>query len=473
MTTNAYIPEAIAIAKIQEFETRYDLLQYQLEGWSIWPLFRSRLTRRLQNFTIDYGAPNAFRKSELIPIACRDFASYFSLRKSRFVAVGYASNLLDKDGESFKDIFFDELLESLPEFSKIEHLVGKSFLLEREHARIKADITTTTIKLIAGILARVYPPSDDLIRIAKAINQSVREGLALSEWEERSVTVSLQNFHWQKKLYSLLLRRLAPSFLFLVTAYGDHALIAAARELHIEVVEFQHGFIDRYHVGYSWTSYAKAYKTCMPIPDRIFLYGEHWMSELLVNGFWNSELFPVGSLRLDEHRSNEDVIKEDRYSILVTTQGVDTPGLMSFLTEFLKLAQDKLDFNLYIKLHPGEHNKDIYQAAFQSCKQVVILLSSEQPGTLEMILRSHLHLSIYSTCHYEALCLRTPTAILALTGYEHVSDLYERGYAPLIHTPQELLDYVLQTPKDNLSKEIVDYYFKPDALKNMKKELAL
>jgi len=172
------------------------------------------------------------------------------------------------------------------------------------------------------------------------------------------MSIHLRRFYWSKRLYRQLLRRIRPRYLLLITAYFNYPIVAAAKELGITVVEFQHGVIDRHHSGYSWTAYARPYKAAMPIPDRLFLYGRFWQDELAANGFWDRELRPVGSLRMDQYCQAQIERPAREKLFVVTTQNIDADPLIAFLKDFVALARERLAFRLVIKLHPGEYDKN-------------------------------------------------------------------------------------------------------------------
>jgi hypothetical protein len=259
---------------------------------------------------------------------------------------------------------------------------------------------------------------------------------------------------------------------------GEYNIVAAAKELGLKVIEFQHGFIDRYHTAYSWSAYALPYKASMPIPDRIFLYGVHWQQELTANGFWREELCPVGSLRMDQYRKikamNKGGKEEDVYTIVLTTQGMDVEGVIAFVSDFLAAASGQLNYRLYIRLHPDyETDKSPYVGAFRTNNHVQVLLGNEQPSTFELLTRAHLHLSISSTCHYDALGLGVPTVILPFVTHEIILPLHKAGHAFLVQTPQELVNIALQCKNYVVPDKVVELYFKPGALENMKRELGV
>jgi hypothetical protein len=75
---------------------------------------------------------------------------------------------------------------------------------------------------------------------------------------------------------------------------------------------------------------------------------------------------------------------------------------------------------------------------------------------------SDLHLSIYSACHFEALGIGTPTAILALPGHELVQELAARGDAILIDSPERLADLVTRRSWGTVTAQTSDRYFRRD-----------
>ncbi|MDY6868729.1 MAG: hypothetical protein SVT56_12670, partial [Chloroflexota bacterium] len=285
-------------------------------------------------------------------------------------------------------------------------------------------------------------------------------------------------FSWRKKFYSYLLSRIKPQYLLVNCAYsnGNHSIVAAAKECRITVIEFQHGILGEHHPGFSWTEYAHPYKHEMPLPDYIFLYGEHWKQRLLMNKFWHTdELRVVGSLRMEQYRQKRRTPRREEKCILtLTTQGIVTENLIEFIAEFLNIAEGQLDFELNLKLHPGEESKALYEASLGDNPHVHILLNKEEPSTFSLLVDSNLHISISSTVHYEAMALGIPTIILPLVEvFEQILQFQEEGAVYVAKTPQELLDIVLCYQEIEITSDIGELLFKRGALENMKKELTM
>jgi hypothetical protein len=103
---------------------------------------------------------------------------------------------------------------------------------------------------------------------------------------------------------------------------------------------------------------------------------------------------------------------------------------------------------------------------------VRVISGSEAPSTFELLSSADLHLSISSACHYDALGLGVPTVIIPLANCDWVLSLHRAGHAFLAKTPKELLEIVSRLGRGGgVPDELGAYYFRPNALENMKRAL--
>lgn len=465
----ASVPLAVSDALIREMEEKCDLLQYTVDGWSVWPLLRFLVQFALTH--VARGKAARFPRSLRLALALQDLPGLLSPRRARYVVKTYNAYLRSEpENGLYRDIFFDDLLVEIGDYFKIESVTNRSFVSRRKSALIKSDVTTTFLDLLTSFLTRVGGPRC-ISGIASDFSACLMRELDLERFTPEWTARILRQFYWAKQLYRWLLARIQPEYLFLTSA-KNYALVAAAKELQIKTVEFQHGAFDRHKSGYSWSTYALDCKIRMPIPDRIFLYGDYWKQELEANGFWKDSLRSVGSLQVDRYRQHS-FQNGETYTIVLTTQSLDVERVIAFVAEFLEIAKGQLDFRIYIRLHPSEPDKEPYTAAFGGNKYVQVFLSNEQPPTLELLARADFHAAIYSTCHYEALGLGTPTIILPFTGYKKMLHLLETGYAFLARTPQDMLDIIFKSRCHKVPGEVGEQYFKPGAVENMKRELGI
>lgn len=457
---------------ISQLEIEHDLLQYTVDGWCVWPMLRSVVAALLVTYTTD--TRNHLRWFERAAIAVQDIPELLTVHKARYVVKTYSSARAEQEGYLYKDLYFDDLLKDVGDYFKIESINNKTFLTRSRASLIPSDLTACSFELISNALFRTNYPGD-ILEIANRISATLQRVPGLEALTTQRVTGTLLYFYWSKRLYAWLLRRIQPEYL-LVADPSEYNIVAAAKERGIKVVEFQHGLVYRHHPAYAWSTYALDYKASMPIPERIFLYGKYWQEELAATGFWREELCPVGSLRLDQYRKLRATKKDEVCIIVLTAQGTDTAQLIAFISDFLKKAEGRLAFHLTIKLHPVYDTckeKELYEAAFAANKHVCVLLGSEPPSTFELLAQAHVHVSISSTCHYEALGLGVPTVILPLTGHQVVSHLHTEGHAFLAQTASDLLDILVQPQNYQVPQELSERYFTANALENIERELGV
>lgn len=453
---------------LQSIETKHDLLQYTLDGWSVWCLLRFPLQLAL----VTPGTVPASRVplGKRIELSAREAPRVVRPGGARYVVKTYSSGLVEREGEHYKDIWFDDLIRELGSVFKMEQVNNLMFAGRRARALIPSDVTTSAIELLASLLARVWRPSRAMI-VAQVLSRVLQQETGGSILSEEDVALRLRLFLAHKLLYRRILASIRPRFL-LVADPSEHATIAAAKELGVTTVELQHGgTTDRYHSGYSWTAYAIPHRSTMPIPDRLFLYGDHTKREVDEHGFWGDTIRVVGCPRVDQYRNRWVGPQADGPVVLLTT-GASIAETIAFMADFLRATRDLRSLQLWVKLHPVyEAGPEPYLQAFQGDDRVRVLSGSEDPSTFELLTRASIHVSVSSSCHYDALGLGIPTAILALPTHEIVLPLHRAGHAMLARTPADLVQIVSGWRSHRVPAAVSDYYFKPDSIRNMRTDL--
>jgi hypothetical protein len=454
---------------LHNMELKNDLLQYKVEGWCVWPILRFEIGCLMED--IPLTKRGKIWLIQLLILAIYSLRSLTLLKPARMIIKTYTSGLVERKEIYYKDIWFDDLLLSVGDYVKIETINNRKFIRRRKTALTKSNLVTNLLDLVTALLARVGGPryiSEIAGKLYTGLNNELKLNGITLRWAERR----LRNFYWCKKIYTYLLRRVRPAYL-LTADPGEYALVAAAKEQGIKVIELQHGLINRHHYAYSWMADAVKNKRWMPIPDCLFLWGEYWKQELEMNGFWGNALYVVGSLRMEEYRHRKAAKKKEQVcTLLLTSQGIDVERIIAFVSDVLEASKGKHDIRLYIKLHPVyETSKTLYEGAFKDDPRVQVLLGNEDPSTFDLLTLVDFHLSISSTCHYDALGLGVPTIILPFATHESIVSLYEMGHAFLARTPTELLDILLRWKGREVPNEVGEFYFKKGALENMKREV--
>ncbi len=471
--TNDSFTAADAVRYLDNLEMKHHLFDYQIDGWSVWTVIKFGIGIHLNGRQTPFKAKKITRLNQIL-FAIHDITQFLKPQRAvRYVILTSSSRLDEKNDGYYKESRFDDFLLNTS-FFKTEQINNKAFLKNSRQLFIRRNISTSLVILIVSLMRRLYNNNEEINNIAKKIVETLHQEPELQKISFNSIQSSITGFIYQKKVYKWLLRYLRPEVV-LVSDAGYYSMIAAAKELGVKTVEFQHGFLDsESHVAYSWGSHVVRYKQYLPIADMFFLYGDYWKEQLTKKGFWEDELQVIGSARVDKFRAiARENLDKSICTILWTTQGIDVENSIRFIDKFIKLAQGVINIRLIVKLHPiYDTNKEIYQSVFDSNDNIQIFLGNEDPSTFELITKANIHISISSTCHYEALGLGVPTVILGLSTSEKVFlDLYDEGYALLARNPQELLDIVKQWETYTVASEISSYYFKPDTLANMKREL--
>lgn len=211
----------------------------------------------------------------------------------------------------------------------------------------------------------------------------------------------------------------------------------------------------------------------MSLPDRLLLYGDYWRRELATDSFWGDSLRVVGSPRIDKYRSRGTVRPPDRCTVLFTTQGIDVHRVADFLRLFLAELRRRVPVRLIIKLHPMfDQDKNAYIEPLSSFADDVEVWGGEEGlSTFELMRDANLHLSISSASHYDAIGLGVPTVILPFPPREIVEHLHRAGHAMLVEAPGDLCNLALGWRDLRVPQNVSEYYFEPNALTNIRREL--
>lgn len=461
---------------IRDLESKHRLLEYKLGRWSVWIILRWVVAMRLSN--LGFGRQPVTRRWRLLGFALQDLISLTRLRRSDFLIESYSSALMDHQAERYKDVWFDDLIDHLGVVTKVEILNSPMFLERRKSALNPSQITTTLIRALSYLLARLIP-RPAVRKLADRFHTILVQELAELAPERADVMLQLGMFDWSRRYWRWLLKRLAPRAVLVADA-GDHALAAAAKECSVPVIEFQHGIIDLYNPAYSLSRAAASSRESLPVSDFLFLHGEYWKEVLDHHGFWNDRVRVTGNTRVDAFRRRREPYDPSRpFQLVFTSQGFARREAALFFQTFLQYVPKTLALKLIIKLHPVyDTDKSGYLDAISRDGRVAVLRAEEGLSIFELLADSDLHLSISSATHYDALALGVSTVVVALENHEIMRPLVDAGHAGIVSSPQELADLIQgymenrQVPAGiRLGPEISALYCRPGAVENTLREM--
>lgn len=466
------LTEQEAAERIRQLEQRHALFQLMVDGVSAWRLLRFWVSMQL--LIRPAGSRPALHRKKRVWRGLKELPVFLFPKRAQFLMHTSSSLRIEKENGLYKDVFFDDLILTVGDCFKLERVNSEAFHALGPQALIQSDMTTTSVELLTGFLNRFTRRRPEIELVSRQLSEVIQQDLGLALRPEQ-ISCELHYFYWSRRMYRALLQRIRPQAV-LISNTNEFAMLAAARDLGIRSLEMQHGIFSRHHPDFLSVE-ARPYKDTLLIPDRILLFGAYWQEELVAGGFYDEELQPVGSVRMDHYRQQRRAKQkpDGPLQVVFTTQGLAVPEVAAFLRDFAALAdQAGLAFALTIKLHPvNDPDPQPYRQVLGEDHRIHIVAGKDMPSTFTLLSQADVHVSIASACHYDALGLGVPTVVLPLRGYTVVESLLQAGHAALARTPQELLELLNGEGLPPVPEEVQEGYFKTGALENIVKVLEM
>jgi hypothetical protein len=244
-----------------------------------------------------------------------------------------------------------------------------------------------------------------------------------------------------------------PAALFLINEYSRTEWVGAARMEGIPVVAVQHGIIHRHHPGYVHGLPDPA----MPLPDRLYLFGEYERRLLTTRSVQPAEsLRVVGSPRLDvaatkraDGTDARDAIRRelgvapaDRLLAISTTFGppraIYTPASLAAL-----LGGDLAGVHLVVKTHPNEPDDGLHARLIDGLRSALGVPPArvtviQAIDLYALLAAADAHLGIFSTVLTEAVAVGTPNLLAVTQATNDLIGYVEAGVAVPVRDAAEL-----------------------------------
>lgn len=238
------------------------------------------------------------------------------------------------------------------------------------------------------------------------------------------------------KLYRLFFKFLTIDKAYVVSAPTKSDMVAALKSLNIEVIEVQHGIVGKLHRGYN---FAIEKNTILPVVDRIDVYNQFWKDEVLNAGYFEDEqLNIVGRLKYDIVKS--DIESLNFKYIILTGQGAFFEKIIEFFKASDTLLEQK-NIKMFYKTHPRElaSELDKLRDSIDALKACEIY---DGDYTTEALIKNSLaHVSVFSSCHFDAVYYKNRTYVLDIMD-ENIMKYYAYSSSNnfiMINTIEEIL----------------------------------
>lgn len=423
---------------LAEAERRHDLFAYRVDGWSAWRVVRHVVQRTAARYNLARPKQNdALRILWALNATLRLAAILALPPRVRLLVKTQRSGLRMMEGDRYRDIYFDGLLEKNDQHFKLEVVDTGDFDQQARAALFPPHLNAVVFTFWGRLLGKLFPADAAAFstRTSKILKDEVDVDIPASE-----LLMLVSTAYWQSRLFGLLLRRLRPQTA-LVCDTGEYGLVIACRKAGVPIVELQHGVFDAAHPD-AIPDWASGSGTELVLPDVLAARNRFWIRQL-AGCHQAVTAVPVGNELIDRAREQRALRQAELADepgirrIVLTTQGMDSERLAAWLEAMLAAAPCGQAWKLTIKLHP---TYDTHTTAFDGLAahpDVTIVPGGSQPNVFELLSEADLHLSIASACLFEAAALQVPSLIIPLSGHEDVLPILDDVLLRLARSPSE------------------------------------
>jgi hypothetical protein len=249
---------------------------------------------------------------------------------------------------------------------------------------------------------------------------------------ESLVKQKISDFKYQYEKFDNLFKFKQPKEIYLVCSYGKEGMIHAAQSNGIKVVEFQHGVMGKYQLGYSFPNNAK-----VPyFPNKLLMFGEFWSD--------NTDL-PKKQIKIEyigfEYLTSKLVrykdIKKEKQVLIISQPG----NVDDLIPTSIILAESNPEYKFIYRLHPKEVNN--WEKNYLDLLDAKVKLENFEVDICKLDLykqvsKSEFIVGIYSAAIFEALTLGSKLILVNSSGIEYMNYFIKKRLAVKIEPSANL-----------------------------------
>ncbi|KYH35137.1 hypothetical protein CLTEP_09570 [Clostridium tepidiprofundi DSM 19306] len=449
-----------------DIEKQFDLFDFKIRGFNVWWMSRLK-TFEVLEFSRKVFNNDSYKKSSKLVSKLSYFKFIKNINiipqkfnKTDILCISNTNLRRDcVDGKYF-DIIFDYIgkYDDKHSYAVLNTLSGRGFI---KNYYSNQCYNMSNIALYINLCRKMYK----FILKKEEVKLIVNKFMPVQRYiyDKYSLNINLVEIVLQNTAVIIkgykkalkIIKSIQPSVIYVECAYSPtHLLfVYAAKTLGINVVEFQHGMISEEHLGYR---YNKKIDINDPVPDYLCVFGSHF--KRIISGMnIENELkiieygYPYLFEKIIDNKNMQK--KNNKYDFVITTQG---ELYANYWCEFVKkLLEYDENINILVKIHPNEvmNYKELYGQILNLDRVEFSIFES----VYECLSISKIHLSCYSTCHYEALIYDVPTFVVKFPGWWYIDCLIEYK-VPFVSNVGELFNR-LKCKNDIMFKEFKKDFF--------------
>lgn len=441
-----------------DVEVEFDLTNWQVAGVYPWPLLRMpmyyAITQQSGFFSDPHPSKPEQAESFEVPTAAQDIWRALQVRARRSQGgrtfwmrwlPGIGRDVLVTHSRKLGgiDVYTEAVVRELGRFSLVVNRVPG--------AQPSGLDLRSILELNRNWMKKFQQPAitaadrDKFAAVVAALSSRLNVDLSefIDSFENRVTLLARQSASYARFFGLAKTKRL-----FVTDSYFSTALMAGARAAGVRIIELQHGFISRYHLGYSYPrGQASPY-----MADELWTFGQYWIDETPLPKNMRTKVIGAPYVqKLAKGSATQRVANR----VVFTSQGAIGQQLLPLA---LKAARDLPEKQIVFRLHPSESLSD-FEEMVKAAGEVPsnFELSAREPNIFALLASADTQVGVFSTTLLEGMALGCKTTIVALPGFEYLQLVIERGDASIARVESELSDAIRDARACTDSR----YYYAP------------
>jgi hypothetical protein len=343
-----------------------------------------------------------------------------------------SSKHIDNQGFN-RDLISNDILS----ITKNDTLIIETF--RRERAKYYYDSYFETGKFLSLNFKRILSRKKGIEKYS--CSQIIKSIFEFSYDFDRLIYNLIWNYNHELQYYKRFLKKVNPSYIFMVQNGIQKGLFAAANKLNIPIVELQHGLIGPNHPAYSYPTSITELQT---LPKYLFSFSDFWVKNI---NYPVDRIITIGN----DHYYQKIERSKIEYGLTVIFGEAVAVDLINFINALLNNGFSQA---ICIKLHPNQIEKsERIKEQYSSFNNIRII--SNEKTLNEVLAVSKSILAVQSTCVYEALHNEVKVFLLKIKGYQAHIDIFDNPNTYLIDEPTELIKLI----DEEFIKDKTEVYF--------------
>ena len=286
------------------------------------------------------------------------------------------------------------------------------------------------------------------------------------EWMLNRIIHKIVSFNEVTEYFTKLWKKSRPKILVINdrTDTFSFAIISAAHQFGIPVVELMHGYVPYYDPCYNYPVYNFNYKESI-VPDITLVYGDYWKQG--IRGQKHEKIISCGSVELEHFR--KIFCGEKKNYITFISQGPFSDIIYTFATKFadyLQRIHKQNEYEIIYKLHPNEVLT--WNILHPNYKDSRIVLAGNELNVYQLMNESLAFIGINSTALFESIAFGVKVGVIISAFLtDDMTKFCHNGYATLINSEEDIYKLVLS----ECNEMEIENIWKSNALMNVVREI--